>query len=33
MKNLIEVLSKTYIALDKFVYYIPKMESMYLLYD
>lgn len=32
-ERLIQILSNTYIALDKFKYYIPGIENIYLLYD
>lgn len=32
-EKLIKILSKTYMALDKFIYFIPGIPTIYLIYD
>ena len=32
-EKLIKILSKTYMALDKFVYFIPGIENIYIVID
>lgn len=33
MEKIIQTLSKTYFALDYFIYYIPNIPNIYLSYD